>query len=147
MAKASGPIQFHSADISYRFPKPGILKAFLLSKLSNAGKAVEAINYIFCSDDYLLELNQTHLNHNTLTDIITFELSGMDEPLLADIYISIERVRENASSFSATFKSELLRVIFHGALHLLGYKDKSARDARVMRSMEDAWLAEFLNSY
>ena len=143
MAKASLPIQFHNADLTYRVSNATALKTYLFKKFKSAGKKPDAINYIFCSDDYLLQLNQAHLKHNTFTDIITFELSAPGEPLVADIYISIERVRENASVFSNSIKSEVHRVIFHGALHLIGFKDKSAKEARRMRAMEDTWLKEY----
>lgn len=107
------------------------------------GKKLEAVNFIFCTDEYLLELNQEHLNHNTFTDIITFELSPQGQPLVADIYISIERVKENARLFGVSFKEELHRVIFHGALHLCGYKDKKPGEQRVMRNMEAEWLGKY----
>lgn len=107
------------------------------------GRKVEAINYIFCTDDYLLELNKTHLNHDTYTDIITFELSGPHQPILSDVYISVERVKENSKLFNATFKRELHRVIFHGALHLCGYKDKSKEQSHQMRSKEEQYLNKY----
>jgi rRNA maturation RNase YbeY len=103
--------------------------------LKKEGRGIEAINYIFCTDAYLLELNKTHLKHNTYTDIITFELSGKSEAIVADIYISVERVRENANSYQTSFIDELYRVIFHGSLPLAGYKDKSKADSVLMRQM------------
>ena len=108
------------------------------------GKELEAINFIFCSDEYLLGLNQEHLNHHTFTDIITFELSSKGEPLVADIYVSIDRIRENARIFEVTFKEELHRVMFHGVLHLCGYKDKKPTDQKLMRKMEADWLNKYL---
>ena len=111
--------------------------------LQEEGKEVQAINYIFCSDKYLLDLNKDHLNHDTYTDIITFELSGPKQALLADIYVSVERVRENAKIFRQPFSKELLRVMFHGALHLAGYKDKFKTDSELMRKMEDKWLLKY----
>lgn len=140
MKKAPVPIYFHYLVQNFRLKDRTELKRFLLVSLKGEGKEVEGINYIFCSDDYLLELNKTHLSHNTYTDIITFELSGPGQPLLSDIYISIDRVRENAESFRTGFSKELHRVIFHGALHLAGYKDKKKIDAELMRSMEEDWL-------
>ena len=104
---------------------------------------MQSINYIFCSDDYLLELNKQYLNHNTLTDIITFELNAPGEPILSDIFISIDRVKENAKTLEIPFKQELHRVIFHGALHLCGYKDKKKEEQKLMRRKED----EYLNHY
>lgn len=136
-------IRFHYMVPPFHFPQRRRLKQFLLHQLRRKKKAVEAINYIFCSDEYLLQLNKQHLKHNTLTDIITFELSAPGAPLLADIYISVERVRENALDFGTSFSAELHRVIFHGALHLAGYKDKKASEATLMRRQEDAWLAAY----
>lgn len=102
------------------------------------------INYIFCSDQYLLSINKQYLNHDTLTDIITFDLSEKDsEILLSDIYISIERVKENAKQFEVKFEQELLRVIVHGALHLIGYKDKTATQKTTMRRMETRWINHY----
>jgi probable rRNA maturation factor len=100
------------------------------------------INYIFCNDDYLLELNQKHLNHDTLTDIISFDYSVGNE-IHGDIYISIDRVRENAEEFEVTFLEELNRVMIHGILHYCGYKDKTESDEQVMRSKEDEKIEMF----
>lgn len=102
--------------------------------------SIEAINYIFCDDAYLLKINQQYLYHDTYTDIITFQLSPKGQALLSDIYISVERVRENASLFNTSIKRELHRVIFHGALHLCGYKDKTKADALKMRMAEEKAL-------
>ncbi|HEX2609271.1 MAG TPA: rRNA maturation RNase YbeY [Flavisolibacter sp.] len=140
MSGASSKIEFHYLVDPFTFKHRQKVKAFINRLLKKNHKRVEHINYIFCSDDYLLELNKTHLKHNTLTDIITFELSPKGEDLLADIYISIDRIRENASIFQSSFTRELHRVIFHGALHLCGYKDKSKQDAIMMRSLEEKWL-------
>jgi probable rRNA maturation factor len=143
MKQREGMIHFHYLDQKFSFRNRNRLKAFLLDQLRKEGKAVETINYIFCNDAYLLEMNQTYLNHDTLTDIITFELSGKGEPVVADIFISIERIRENASAFNVPFQEELLRVIFHGALHLAGYKDKRKADTKRMREKEEAYLAAY----
>jgi rRNA maturation RNase YbeY len=143
VAKSNNKIQFHFLTPSFYFPKRTELKNFLLNLFKREGKKVEAINYIFCTDEYLLELNITHLNHNTYTDIITFELSHKDQPALSDIYISIERVKENAQIFQTTFQRDLHRVIFHGALHLCGYKDKTKEQAQQMRAMEELYLNKY----
>jgi rRNA maturation RNase YbeY len=103
------------------------------------------VNYIFCSDKYLLKINQDFLQHNTYTDIITFQYSAESEAVESDIYISVERVRENAQAFRVSFSRELYRVIFHGALHLCGYKDKSAKDAKVMREKEDYYVGLYVS--
>jgi rRNA maturation RNase YbeY len=99
------------------------------------------INYIFCSDDYLHKINLDFLAHDTLTDIISFDYS-VGKELHGDIYISIDRVKDNASDFKVLFSDELARVIIHGVLHYCGYKDKSPEDAKVMRSKEDYYLAK-----
>ncbi|SDS42122.1 rRNA maturation RNase YbeY [Winogradskyella sediminis] len=99
------------------------------------------INYIFCSDDYLHKLNVDFLDHDTLTDVISFDYS-VGKELHGDIYISVDRVKENASDFQVSFKDEIARVIIHGVLHYCGYKDKTDADEKVMRSKEDHYLAK-----
>lgn len=146
MPKAStDKIRFHFLVSRFNFSNRNALKAYLLKQLKKEGKEVEAINYIFCTDDYLLEMNRQYLNHNTFTDIITFELSPKGRPLLADIYISVERVRENSRQFQTSFRKELHRVVFHGALHLVGYKDKNKKQSREMRFAEERWLNKYSN--
>lgn len=133
-------IRFHYLTPRFSFNNRNRIKVFLLRQLEKENKTVDAINYIFCNDDYLTEINRQYLHHNTLTDIISFELSLKDKPLLADIYISIERVKENATIFKTTFQNELLRVIFHGVLHLSGYKDKGEVQQQEMRKKEEEYL-------
>lgn len=140
MANTLDKIQFHYLHNSFHFKKRREVKAFLLKSLSREGRKVEAINYIFCDDAYLFQINKQYLNHDTFTDIVTFELSPKLQPLVADIYISVERVKENASIFKTSFFKELHRVIFHGALHLCGFKDKTKEQAAVMRRKEDELL-------
>ncbi|WP_372747063.1 rRNA maturation RNase YbeY [Lutibacter sp.] len=98
------------------------------------------INYIFCDDDYLLKLNVEFLEHDTFTDIISFDYT-LGKLISGDIFISIERVRENALNFDQTFENELNRVIIHGILHYLGFKDKSSTEKSVMRAEEDRCLS------
>lgn len=144
MSTAKEPsIRFHFIHPPLHFPNRTRLKSFLSVLFKKEGFKVEAINYIFCTDDYLLQLNRGYLKHNTLTDIITFGLSKPKEPLIADIYISIERVKENSQLFHSGFLKELHRVIFHGALHLCGYKDKKPSDIKLMRSKEDYYLHQY----
>jgi rRNA maturation RNase YbeY len=107
------------------------------------GKQVDTINFIFCTDQYLLGLNKKHLNHDTLTDIITFEYNPPGQALLSDIYISVERVKENALVFKTSFSRELHRVIFHGVLHLCGYKDKKPEESKLMRLKEEEYLKKW----
>ncbi|HTO14829.1 MAG TPA: rRNA maturation RNase YbeY [Edaphocola sp.] len=101
------------------------------------------INYIFCNDEQLLEKNIQFLNHNTLTDILTFDLSEKEEELLSEIYISIDRVIDNAKTLNIPYQKELHRVIFHGVLHLCGFKDKSEKQEKEMRLQEDLCLNNY----
>lgn len=118
------------------------LKAFIEILFKKEKKKLGSINYIFCSDKRLLEINQQFLRHDYYTDIITFDLSETDFTQ-AEIYISIDRVKDNAKTEGVSFKSELHRVIFHGALHLCGYKDKSRREALQMREKESFYLLKY----
>jgi probable rRNA maturation factor len=120
------------------------LRKFIGKMLKKEGKPLAELQYIFCSDAYLLAINREYLQHDYFTDIITFNLSEKSQPINAEIYISVERVRENAVDYSSSFKKELHRVIFHGALHLCGYKDKKPKDAQLMRQMEDKALKSYL---
>ncbi|MDO5637301.1 MAG: rRNA maturation RNase YbeY [Myroides sp.] len=106
------------------------------------GKKVGDINYIFCDDDYLHNINMQYLQHDTLTDIITFDYTE-GKTLNSDIYISVERVSENATQFNAVFTDELLRVMAHGVLHLCGYKDKSPEQSKLMREKENEKIKMF----
>lgn len=99
------------------------------------------LNVVFLSDDGLLEINREYLNHDFYTDIITFPIEETDEYLEADIYISLDRVLENALAFGVTYEEELLRVVLHGGLHLCGYKDKSTEEEELMRSKENYYMA------
>jgi rRNA maturation RNase YbeY len=114
--------------------------------MKKEGIKVECLQYVFCSDKYLLNINKQYLNHDYYTDIISFDLSEIKGQLVGDVYISVDRVKENAKNMKNTQGNELLRVIFHGALHFCGYKDKKPADAKLMRSMEDKWLRAFLKS-
>lgn len=110
--------------------------------ISSEGKKEGDINYIFCDDAYLLEINQQYLDHDTYTDIISFDYSVGNE-LHGDIFISVERVEENASEFAVSFSDELLRVMAHGVLHYCGYKDKSESDEALMRQKEEEKMKMF----
>ncbi|WP_295333871.1 rRNA maturation RNase YbeY [Flavobacterium sp.] len=114
------------------------LSEVISSELKNEGE----INYIFCDDDYLLEINQQYLDHDTLTDIISFDYSVGNE-LHGDIFISVERVRDNAIDFNVPFEDELKRVMVHGVLHYCGYKDKSETDELLMREKEEEKMKMF----
>lgn len=114
------------------------LSAVIVSEKKNEGE----INYIFCDDDYLHKINVEYLNHDTLTDIISFDYTVGNE-LNGDIFVSVERVQDNANDFNVSFEEELKRVLVHGVLHYCGYKDKSEEDERLMRSKEDEKIAMF----
>ena len=116
------------------------LKQFLATLFKKEGKTLGELQYIFCSDDYLLEINRQYLGHDYYTDIITFDLSEKGQAINAEIYISVDRVRDNAREYGGSVKAELHRVIFHGALHLCGYKDKTAAQVKEMRQMEERYL-------
>ena len=135
-------IHFHQADQSTVLKNKIRLKQFLASIVQDFRKnhRIDTINYIFCSDEYLLSINQVYLQHDTYTDIITFDLSNNKTEIVSDIYISIDRVKENAQKFNSNMEHELHRVLFHGILHLCGLKDKSKQDAALMRSKEEYYL-------
>lgn len=120
------------------------LKLFVQQIFKREKKKLVNLSYIFCSDKYLLNINKTHLNHNYYTDIITFDLSETNDAITGEIYISTDRVRDNAAALGVTIQEELHRVIFHGALHLCGYKDKTQKDQKAMRAEEDKLLAKYL---
>ncbi len=120
------------------------LKGFLEKQMKKEGIRIECLQYVFCSDKYLLGINKQFLNHDYYTDIISFDLSETKGVLIGDIYISVDRVKENAKTMKTKQPDELLRVIFHGALHFCGYKDKKTADAKLMRAMEDKWIKAYL---
>ncbi len=136
-------ISFTCADITFRLSDKTALKTFIATSfLSETGRKLN-VSYIFCSFEYLLRINQDFLRHDYYTDIITFPLSETDRRLDAEIYISIDRVRDNAAQLKTPFDQELHRVLFHGVLHLMGYKDKTATQKAKMRQAEDKWLKAF----
>ncbi len=134
-------IQFFYEDIRFSLEKPRKTSNWIKLVAKREKREVLNVSYIFCSDAYLLQLNQQYLRHNTLTDIITFDYSEGAKPLEGEIYISIERVKENAQKFKAPFQDELDRVMIHGVLHLIGYKDKKPADKALMRKKEEACLS------
>lgn len=161
------PITFHQADIKFKLPYKKELKQFITEQAIKAGYKIKSISYVFCSDEYLLDINRRFLNHDYYTDIITFPLSNDLNNIESEIYISIDRVKENAENFGPMtddrrlmkksanstarhpssifrpFDLELQRVVFHGVLHLLGYKDKTNIQKAEMRKMEDLWIRRF----
>jgi len=141
------------STIHFFFPAPvnvlrqrNNLKLFLDKTARKEGRPIDSLNIIFCSDDYLLSINRLYLQHDYYTDIITFDLSSSRQlPIQAELYISIDRVKDNAVQLGLTYCKELHRVIFHGLLHLLGYKDKSTSDQKKMREMEEKLLRQYFN--
>ena len=137
-------IFFNNADKSTSLRSRTELKTFINKQCLKEGVHIETLQYVFCSDKFLLDINKQYLNHNFYTDIISFDLSEQKGRLIGDVYISIDRVKENAKTEGNLYTHELLRVIFHGALHFCGYKDKKPADQKMMRSMEDKWLKAYL---
>jgi probable rRNA maturation factor len=129
-------------ETQFKLPKKSDYKGWLSRVIQSESKSEGDINYIFCDDDFLLGINQQYLNHDTLTDIISFDYSVGNE-LHGDVFVSIQRVRENAAEFEVTFEEELKRVMVHGLLHYCGYKDKSEKDKREMRLKEDEKIKLF----
>lgn len=133
-------IEFHSEN-NFGFEEYAFAKAWLEKVIVSEERELGEINYIFCDDDYLHKINVDFLNHDTLTDIISFDYS-QGSVLSGDIYVSTQRVEENAKDFEAPFKEELFRVLVHGILHYSGYKDKTDDEAKLMREKEDFYLAK-----
>lgn len=129
-------------ETEFELPNESAIERWISQVIASEQKREGEINYVFCDDDYLLELNQNYLQHDTLTDIISFDYTVGNE-LNGDIFISVERVRENAEIFNQTFDNEILRVMIHGVLHYCGYKDKSTVDEQRMREKENEKIAMF----
>jgi probable rRNA maturation factor len=138
-------IYFFTEDLKFTLKNKTAIRRWLRATIKNEGFTIEEINYIFCSDKFLLSLNKNYLHHDTFTDIITFnytsfEKSRNDKKLSGDIFISVDRVRENACLFKSSFSSELHRIMIHGVLHLAGHDDKTKKDKKFMTSKEDFYL-------
>ena len=137
-----GTILFNNHGVSEVLKNKLLLKTFLSSVFAEEDHDFKSVSYIFCTDEFLLKLNQQYLKHDTLTDILTFTLSGTSLPIVSEIYISIERVKENAQSLGEDYENELHRVMIHGILHLCGYNDRSPKEKSKMRSKEDYYLSK-----
>ena len=135
-------IQFFEEDIIYKLRNKIKVKQWIKNTIAEEGFRLDALTYVFCSDDYLLSINQQYLDHDTYTDIITFDNSEEERLITGDIFISMHRIKENAVKFSVSEADELHRVIIHGALHLLGYKDKTPASKKKMTQKEDYYLAK-----
>lgn len=140
-------IRYYEQDVNAKLTAKRRLSSFLEALVHKHLPDIRStqLNFIFCQDAYLLQINQQYLNHDTFTDIITFDLSENKTSLQGEIYISIERIQENATQFNTTYAHELHRVIFHGVLHLCGFKDKSAKDKATMQAMENDCLNNYFN--
>ena len=136
--EAAYDILFHQDDLVPELPDEQLVAEWISQILKQESKALRRIDFVFLDDNALLQINRDHLQHDTFTDIITFPYKT--DPIEAEIYISVDRVRENARSFSVAVVQELLRVMAHGVLHLCGWNDKTASDVKLMRSREDACL-------
>lgn len=134
-------IHFFAEDIKFILRGKSKTRDWIRQVIENEGYNTENLNYIFCNDQYLYAINKTYLRHNTLTDIVTFDLSDKKHKINGDIFISIERVKENAMSMGILFRDELSRVMIHGVLHLMGYDDKSPTSKRQMTEKEDFYLS------
>ena len=131
---------FYPADRATRLKNRSSVKKLVIYLFKNEKIPLNEVSYIFCSDDYLLAINKNYLNHNSLTDVITFPLSTDGGPVSGEIYLSVDRIKENAKTYDVLYENELLRVILHGALHLCGYNDKNSQERRKMRNKEDFYL-------
>ncbi|MFA0961814.1 rRNA maturation RNase YbeY [Roseivirga sp. BDSF3-8] len=143
-----GEINYFSEDVPYQLIRSESITKWLHHILSQEHFTLESLNYIFCSDEYLHKINVEYLNHDTYTDIITFDNSETEHTIEGDIFISVDRVSENASVVNTTFEDELHRVMAHGLLHLLGQGDKTEEDKKMMSEKEDRCLSlrsQFLN--
>lgn len=139
-----GTINFSHHNVPAPLRDKLFAKTFLSSVFAQENVAFKAVSYIFCNDEYLLILNKQYLNHDTLTDILTFTLSGVSLPIVSEIYISVERVKENALFHEVDFLNELYRVMIHGILHLCGYNDTTSEEKSEMRRKEDFYLKSSL---
>ena len=135
-------IQFCTEDITFSLKEKLKHKSWLNEVAKQEGKKILELSYVFCSDDYLLQINQEYLNHDTLTDIVTFDNSEDPKKIEGDIFISIDRVKENGEKLG-TSETELERVMVHGLLHLLGYKDKKKEDKTLMTEKEDFYIKQY----
>lgn len=134
-------ISFFSEDIDYTVLEEEATKSWITSIIIHEGYTLDELNYIFCSDEYLLKINQQYLNHDTYTDIITFDQSDEASSIAGDIFISIDRIKENSSTYSTNEYDELCRVLIHGVLHLMHYGDATEEEKKAMRKKEEACLS------
>lgn len=137
-----GAIEFFVEEVDFTLEHPEQVREWVNQVILDHGFDLENLTYVFCSDDYLHQINLEYLKHDTYTDIVTFNNSDLpDQVIVGDIFISVDRVRENAQDLTVSFTNELHRVIIHGVLHLLGYDDKDPASQAAMREKEDSYLS------
>lgn len=139
------PINFFTEEIKYDLKHKTKIRTWIKNTIEAEGYVLEELNFIFCSDEYLLAINQQYLQHDTYTDVITFDNSEVLKTITGDIFISIERIQENARNYRGKTADELCRVMIHGTLHLLGYKDKGKAAKTLMTQKEDQYLSQLPN--
>ncbi|MBJ6117629.1 rRNA maturation RNase YbeY [Pontibacter sp. BT310] len=135
------PIEFYSEDVEFSLSNPEQVADWIATVIDQHDVELAGLTYIFCSDDYLHQINVEYLDHDTLTDIITFDNADEEGIVESDIFVSIDRVKDNAETLGIPFQDELHRVLIHGVLHLLGYKDKTEEQEALMRKQEDSCLS------
>ncbi|GAB3757907.1 rRNA maturation RNase YbeY [Spirosoma pomorum] len=136
-------IRFFSEDVPYEQPQKRVTQQWLKKQANKEGFSIGDLNYIFCSDEYLLQVNRDYLQHDYYTDIITFDQSEEESKIEGDIFVSVDRVKDNAIQMNVTPQHEMKRVLAHGLLHLCGYGDKSETEAQLMRQKEEEWINDF----
>lgn len=134
-------IYFFLEEVNFNLKDKRKIRDWIIKTVENEDYKVGVLNYIFTNDSILLQLNKEYLNHSTLTDIITFDMSENDGEIDGDIYISIDRAKENAREFKVPLTNEVNRLLIHGVLHLIGYKDKTEEDRQEMRAKEEFYLS------
>ena len=139
-------IHFFSEEIPYTLKEKLNRKRWLKKIATNAGFRIKELNYVFCSDEYLYQMNRDYLKHDTYTDIITFDNSEKKDDIEGDIFVSIDRVRENAKTHAQEVETAMTRVLAHGLLHLMGYKDKTQEEAALMRLKEEESIKLYILS-
>lgn len=135
-------IRFFNEDVPYKLLQKRVISQWLKKQAQQEGYSVGDLNYIFCSDEHVLQVNRDYLQHDYYTDIITFDQSEEEDLIEGDIFISVDRVADNASQLAITAEQEMRRVLAHGMLHLCGYGDKTDEEEANMRLKEDEWLKE-----
>lgn len=134
-------IRFFNEDISYKLKQKQVTRQWLKQHAEREGYAIGDLNYIFCSDEHVLQVNRDYLQHDYYTDIITFDQSEEEGKIEGDIFVSVERVADNATKIGVSAEQEMRRVMAHGLLHLCGYGDKTDDEVALMRAKEDEWLS------